>query len=244
MVAALPPGGAFGGYAAAKGGHPECVSEPASPTGGPDEPAAQRSVLSARLLDGDPHALDPGTPLHALVVALLTAGRGLDPGTPPRTVWAAWGVLVDPVSSNVAGLNLALEGDGVASRLFAAASGVAVILTYGQLAAGALRWSQRVSCFSCENPSVLIAAERKLGAACPPLVCTAGHPSDAVRLLFDAVAAAGGRIRHHGDDDEAGVQIRQDLERRHGAEKWHVSGPSGPAELVVDGLLEDLQRAS
>jgi uncharacterized protein (TIGR02679 family) len=210
----------------------------ALPAGGP---AVQRPVLSARVLDGDPHALDPGTPLHTLVIALLAAGRGLPPSTPPRAVWAAWGVLVDHVSSNVAALNLPFEGDCVGARLCSAAPGIAVILTYGQLVPGLLSWRAGTVCFSCENPSVLIAAERELGAACPPLVCTGGRPSDAVRLVFDAVVRSGGRIRHHGDDDEAGVQILEDLSRRHGAEAWRVHGPAGAEELVIDALIEDLR---
>ena len=205
-------------------------------------PATQRTVLAASVLDGDPHALDPGTPLHSLVVDMLAAGRGLHRDTPPRAVWAAWDVLVDPVSSNVVALNLPLQGHGVAARLCAAAPGLAVILTYGQLASEPPRWPRGVACFSCENPSVLIAAERALAAACPPFVCTGGRPSDAVRLLFDTVVEAGGRIRHHGDDDEAGVQILEDLQRRYAAEPWEVDGPPGAEELVIDALLADLSQ--
>jgi uncharacterized protein (TIGR02679 family) len=205
-------------------------------------PAVQRTVLAARVLDGDPHALDPGTPLHSLVVDMLAVGRGLQRDTPPRAVWAGWGVLVDPVSSNVVALNLPLEGPGVAARLCAAAPGLAVILTYGQLVSERSSWRRGATCFSCENPSVLIAAERELGAGCPPLVCTGGRPSDAVRLLFDAAVDAGGRIRHHGDDDEAGVQILEDLQRRYAAEAWEVDGPRGAEELVIGALLADLSR--
>jgi hypothetical protein len=32
----------------------------------------QRAVLAAEMLDGDPHALDVGRPLHGLVVDLVT----------------------------------------------------------------------------------------------------------------------------------------------------------------------------
>ena len=67
--------------------------------------------------------------------------------------------------------------------------GTHLVLTYGQLSASVLRWPPGAPCFSCENPSVLIAAERALGEACPPLVCTGGRPSDAVRLLFSSSAA-------------------------------------------------------
>ena len=66
----------------------------------------QRTVLAAKLLDGDPHALDVGTPLHALTVSLLAAAAELGPDIGARAVWSAWNVIVDPISSNVAVLNL------------------------------------------------------------------------------------------------------------------------------------------
>jgi uncharacterized protein (TIGR02679 family) len=230
----------------------------------------QRTVLAAELLDGDPHALDVGTALHTLTVSLLSAAFAIEPSsTSARNVWAAANVLVDPVSSNLAALNLPLLGDGPAARLALAASGSHVILTYGQLSAAALEWPAAFACFSCENPSVLIAAEQTLGAGCPPLVCTGGRPSDAVRQLYEAIASAGGVIRHHGDFDEAGVQILRDLQLRYGAQPWRfdvdslhrhparrdstspalesptvekVSGDrSLPEELVIGELMDDLR---
>lgn len=180
----------------------------------------QRTVLAVRVLDGDPHALDVGTPLHGLLVSLLTAAAGLEADLSPRDVWAAWNVLADPVSSNVAALNLPLAGRGPAAAVAAGVNGCHVVLTFGQLAASELRWPPGVPCFSCENPSVLIAAEQALGESCPPLVCTSGRPSDAVRLLFSTARRAGVRVRHHGDFDEAGVQILRDLQARYGAVPW------------------------
>lgn len=93
------------------------------------------------------------------------------------------------------------------------------------------------SCFSCENPSVLIAEQQALGQACPPLVCTGGRPSDAVRLLFSSVHRSGAQIRHHGDFDEAGVQILRDLEDRYGAVPWRFDVES------LCGALHGLGRA-
>jgi uncharacterized protein (TIGR02679 family) len=239
----------------------------------PSAEPTQRAILSARLLDGDPHALDVDTPLHRLTVSLLAAGADLDENTPARQVWAAWNVLVDPVSSNVAALNLPLVGEGRLAGLMRLMPGTHVILTYGQLAAGELRWPAGVECFSCENPSVLIAAEQALGAACPPLICTGGHPSDAVRLLLTSLRGSGARVRHHGDYDESGVQILRDLEARYGIVPWRFDAaslrealrrigrpvPDAPPEpledavralsapvaeeLVIDELLADLRAA-
>ena len=234
----------------------------------------QRTVLAATLLDGDPHGLDVGTPLHGLAVSLLAAAANLDQDIGARDVWAAWNVLVDPVSSNVAALNLPEVCDGPLADAVRAMHGTHVVLTYGQLSGTALRWPSGVACFSCENPSVLIAAEQALGRWSPPLVCTGGRPSDAVRLLFAAVRRAGERIRHHGDFDESGVQILRDLQERYGAVPWRFDLeslrealhdgdgprpdlvgltleeavrrlPSGPPEeLSVDALISDLRAAS
>jgi uncharacterized protein (TIGR02679 family) len=230
----------------------------------------QRTVLAAELLDGDPHALDVGTALHTLTVSLLSAAFAIEPSsTSARNVWAAANVLVDPVSSNLAALNLPLLGNGAAARLAQAAPGSHVVLTYGQLSAAALEWPAGLACFSCENPSVLIAAERTLGAGCPPLVCTGGRPSDAVRRLYEAIASAGGEIRHHGDFDEAGVQILRDLQLRYDAQPWRFDVDSWhrhrarlsstspaprsptletvpgdrslPEELVIGELMDDLR---
>ena len=233
----------------------------------------QRTVLAAKLLDGDPHALDVGTPLHGLTVSLLEAAAELDPDIGARAVWSAWNVVVDPISSNVAVLNLPVVGEGDAAELVRAIRGTHLVLTYGQLSVSDLRWPSGLPCFSCENPSVLIAAERALGEACPPLVCTGGRPSDAVRLLFSCIHRAGAEIRHHGDFDEAGVQIFRDLEDRYGAVPWrfdvdslcealgqlgHAAPRARPAtlegavqelssavpeELLIEALLSDLTSA-
>jgi uncharacterized protein (TIGR02679 family) len=185
----------------------------------PPEEQLQRTVIAAQALD-DPHGLDVDTPLHGLVVSILAAVADLDHTSSAREVWAAWNVLVDPLSSNVATLNLPLLGETNIARHARAMHGQHVLLTYGQLAAGDLRWPSGTACFSCENPSVLIAAEHTLGETCPPLICTSGRPSDAVRSLFSTIQDASGQIRHHGDFDQAGVQILRDLEARYDARPW------------------------
>jgi uncharacterized protein (TIGR02679 family) len=231
----------------------------------PSRAPVQRSVLAAELCGGDPHALDPGTPLHGLVVSLLAAAGGGDGEAGARQVWARWGVLVDPVSSFVLTLGLPSSLGGGAGALVGAAGGRHVLLSYGQLSASKLGWPLGLGCFTCENPSVVIAAEQALAPRCPPLVCTGGFPTEAVRLLLAAVAHAGGEIRHHGDFDAAGVQIFRDLERRYGAVPWRFDvaalarmhgGLSPdvrsledavdalrkpvPEELVIDDLVSDL----
>lgn len=237
----------------------------------PAEESVQRTVLAAKVLDGDPHALDVGTPLHGLAVSLLGALGDPGPDAAAREVWAASNVLVDPVSSNLVTLNLPLLGDGPAAVAAGALRGTHVVLTYGHLSAAHVAWPAGVPCFSCENPSVLIAAEHRLGERCPPLVCTGGRPSDAARLLFSTVREARVRLRHHGDFDEAGVQILRDLEDSYAAVPWRFDveslcralGPRAPSplpasledavaalptgfaeELLIEELLTDLANVS
>lgn len=208
----------------------------------PADPPRQRAVLAAELVDGDPHALDVDRPLHGLVVALLIAEAELV-HAPAREVWRTYGVIVDPVSSTVACLNVDPLGDGPLARSLRSMHGSHVVLTFGQLTAEPLIWQDDVVLHSCENPSVLIAAERDLGADCPPLICTAGFPSDAVRALLAGLHAAGARLRHHGDGDAAGERILDDLRRRYGAERWGTQAPGVAEELVIDELLSDLRRS-
>ena len=92
-----------------------------------------------------------------------------------------------------------------------------------------------------------------------------------MRLLFSTVRRAGVRVRHHGDFDEAGVQILRDLESCYGAVPWRfevaalagaleprpdMSPPPtledgvrrisccGAEEMVIEDLLTDLRDAA
>jgi uncharacterized protein (TIGR02679 family) len=197
----------------------------------PAREPVQRTVLAAALLDGDPHGLDAETPLHRLTVQLLAAAAGLDDEVSPREVWATSNVLVDPISSSVAVLNLPAPADGRLTQLLALMRGSHVVLTHGQLDGADLRWPAGLQCFTCENPSVLVAAERVLGPRSAPLICTGGRPSDAVRMLLGSMSSSGARIGHHGDFDLAGVQILRDLQTRYDAVSWRFDVASLRAAL-------------
>jgi hypothetical protein len=89
-----------------------------------------------------------------------------------------------------------------------------------------------------------------------------------VRRLFSIVHRAGVRLRHHGDFDEAGVQIFRDLEDGYDAVPWRFDAealgetlgqtPAPPRtledsvqrlscglaeEMVIHDLLADLRNA-
>ena len=71
-----------------------------------------------------------------------------------------------------------------------------------------------------ENPSVVALAADAFGVRCPPIVCTNGQPRAATMVLLRSLAAAGVRLRHHGDFDWGGLTIGNLLHRRLPVEPW------------------------
>ena len=190
------------------------------------------SAFAARVT-GRAHALDDGSPLGGLALGAARALAGLDgldaagphesPAEARREAWAAVGVLCDELSSMV--LTLGLPGDGSATgRVLdaARASGEPLWLTLRQLVRSPPGWSKICAgdAFVVENPSVLALAADKLGARCAPIVCTNGQPRAAAMVLLRSLAAAGYRLRHHGDFDWSGLTIGNLLHRRLPLEPW------------------------
>lgn len=201
-----------------------------------DEPC-DRAVLSAELF-GEAHALDDGERVGRLACALLKADAGLPDDTSARMIWEHAGVLCDTTSSTVLTLGLAPRGDDPLAIALRALHGNHVVLTLGQIQAASLEWHAVGTCLTCENPAIVRTAERRLGAACPPLVCTEGWPSEAARLLLRALRAAGWQIRHHGDFDLGGIAILQQLAAELGAESWHFDVDAYERSLAAHASRE------
>lgn len=199
-------------------------------TGLPANERVDRAELAARVCDGDSHALDPGTALERLVRRLL---QQLD-GCPAaelgalevRRLYERFGVEPDPTSSVV--LTLGLPGDpaSTAGRVLTASTGRHAILSYGLLRDDPPRWPPGLQVFVCENPAVVHAAERALGAFCAPLVCTAGWPGSAAQLLLGSLRDAGAWLRHHADFDRDGIAMHALLARTYGALPWRFDAAS------------------
>lgn len=130
-------------------------------------------------------------------------------------------MLCDELSSTV--LTLALPGDASATgRVLAAAGGSSepVWLTLRQLVRTPAQWHGIDTVLVVENPSVVAFAADTLGPRCPPIVCTNGQPRAAAMVLLRSLAAAGVRLRHHGDFDRGGLTIGNFLHRRLPVEPW------------------------
>ena len=140
---------------------------------------------------GDPHALDRGRRLAALVLdaVALATGAPLPTGAESaRHLWETVGVAPDPLSSTV--LALGLPGDGVPAPLgpwlvAAEEAGEPVVLTLAQLR----RWPlpplpAGTTAYVVENPSLVAEAARISWSGRPPLICSAGRPTVAVVTML------------------------------------------------------------
>ncbi|MGW7293161.1 TIGR02679 family protein [Streptomyces xiamenensis] len=161
---------------------------------------------------GNAHALDDG-PLATLTLDAIRALTGAPPGSGAqwrRDTWAAAGLLLDELSSQV--LTLALPGDphtptGRALTALASA-GEPAILTLRQLLRDPPRFSTGGTVYVCENPTVTLAAADLLPpSGCAPLVCLQGQPSVAALRLLELMSSSGWTITYHGDFDWGGARI-------------------------------------
>jgi uncharacterized protein (TIGR02679 family) len=198
------------------------------------------SVL-ATTAAGDEHALDPGRPLTALVLRAAAILGEVPPGDDAewrRTVWASVGVLTGELTNPV--LTLSLPGDlrTVTGRALAvwADAGQPVHLTARQLLRDPpdLPVHDR-SVFVCENPTVIAEAASRLGARTAPLVCANAHPGAAATVLLRQLAAAGARLRYHGDFDWPGITIANGIIGRFGARPWRLDTSAYRAAAALGG---------
>jgi uncharacterized protein (TIGR02679 family) len=194
-------------------------------------PGLPRSELAARVL-GDAHALDAGQPAATLVLAALrqadaapTVDVPIDepdadaeaPEERAREVWARAGVLVNELARPALCLNLPLQGDPTALSQ----PGEPAYVSLRRLLRAPPVWAVAGrEVFVCENPNMLAIAADRWGARCAPLLCTDGMPAAAQRCLLAQLAAAGARLRYHGDFDWPGLQIGNQLMRFHAAQPW------------------------
>ena len=190
---------------------------------------------------GGAHALDEGEPLATLALGAVRALAGLNVPGPDesrsesrREAWGSVGLLCDELSSVVLTLGLPGGEETGSGRILRAAqrTGQPMWLTLRQLVRDPPEWmtayhvvpsgSAAASGGSfvgqvvhiCENPVIVALAADRLGAECPPLVCTGGQPGAATMLLLRALVAAGARLAHHGDFDWGGIRIGNVLHAR------------------------------
>jgi uncharacterized protein (TIGR02679 family) len=143
-----------------------------------------------------------------------------------RAQWARLGVAIGELSAPVLCFNLPAPVDSPCGDVLRAAArhGEPVHLTLRALLLNPPVWNvENVVVFVCENPSIVAAAADRLKTGCAPLVCTDGMPGAAQQTLLGQLAAAGARLRYHGDLDWAGLRIANFVMREFGAIPWRLA---------------------
>jgi len=220
-----------------------------------------RAQLAAKAL-GDAHALDGGQPAATLVLAALrhhekstaTPESGLaddavedtetgKPSDRERDIWARAGVLVNELARPALLLNLPVHPSSTPPGM----KGEPDYLSLRRLLRTRFEWAvERKRVYVCENPNILSIAADRLGAACPPLVCTDGMPAAAQRVLLTQLADAGAELHYHGDFDWAGIRIANHVMQSFNARPWRfdsgdyvdalASIPQKDRDLMGDGV--------
>ena len=209
-------------------------------------PIALRLPASGELLPvfaasvaGDPHALDPGTSLGALVLraAAAIAGRRDVPSSAPerRRLWRDVGIDCDSLSADVLLLGLRPAGEDRLARHLreSAAAGEPRRVTLRELSRTELTVPPGTPVFVCENPAVVESAADALGARSAPLVCVEGVPSTAAVVLLRHLAAAGAQVRVHADFDWAGLRIAEQVIVETRGEPWRFTAADYAAGIAA-----------
>jgi uncharacterized protein (TIGR02679 family) len=161
-------------------------------------PAPGRRIDRRTLVPGAPHAVDEGTPLAWLVLAL--AGQS---GRRTRAAWDALGVDIDDLTGGLLTLGMHPAGWSVPAG---------AVLTLPPRELAAVTWpappDRQGWVFVTENPSVVAAATDRVRAdpqASVRLLCTVGTPSAVEAAAVAALADAGWSVAVRADFDAAGL---------------------------------------
>lgn len=213
----------------------------------PNDQGILLPVLAANAT-GDPHALDVGAPLGALVQRALV--RMLDWSTFPATandrrrLWAEVGVACDPLSCDVLVMGLRPEMSAESSLLEKqlydmAEAGEPRRITLRELASSKIQIPTGTEVFVCENPGIVAHAADTLGDRSAPIICTEGIPSTATLQLLTKLSSVGGLLRVRADFDWTGIRIVNQLRRHTPTVPWRYS--ANDYAQAIDTLSSGLE---
>ncbi len=169
---------------------------------------------------GDPHALDHGSTLSRLVLAILMASGRIEPRQRPRDAWMAVGVDADDVVGGLTAIGIAPLGWNVPR---------AMAMTLPPRTLARCEWpapdAPESWIFVTENPSVAsAAADLATGGANVRLLCTSGTPSADEVAAIARLALRGWRLAVRADFDPAGLaHVAAILGKASGAIPWRMS---------------------
>ncbi|PRY70611.1 uncharacterized protein (TIGR02679 family) [Glaciihabitans tibetensis] len=214
-------------------------------------PSPGESVAAfATRLFANPNALDPQAPLGTIAARLAAAQGALhtdavqDSARWRREAWQSVGLVVDELSSTVLVIGLPGDDSGPTARALAALHpvGQPTILTLRQLNTDGVGMTPP-HVFVCENAAVVAAAADRLGATCPPVVCTAGQPGAAVIALLEMLSAGGAVLHYHGDFDWDGLATARAFTRRVAWVPWRFDSDAYGDALALSAQTPSAQSA-
>lgn len=174
----------------------------------------------AEAATGDPHALDDGTALAGLTLAVLGCAGLIPAAARTRAAWGAAGVDLDDVTGGL--LTLGLRPDGWDLPPDA-------VITLPPRELTRLSWQAAPrpgsTVFITENPSVIAAASdvASSGFGCF-VVCTSGTPAASEIEALASLPEVGWRVRVRADFDVAGIEhVRALLAGIPGSEPWRMA---------------------
>lgn len=183
-------------------------------TRGP-EVTIDRRVL-AHNVTGNPHALDEGEQVAAMVLAVLASLGLVEQNTRTRSTWAQLGVHFDGITG---GLSMV----GIAPLGWTIPPGAPVTVPPHVLAGCAWPCPDTAGTllFVTENPSVLTAC---LDNPVARMICTSGKPSALVIETLAALAGAGWQLKVRADFDDTGVTtVNTILDQCVNATAWRMN---------------------
>ena len=180
------------------------------------EDTIDRRVL-AHNVTGNPHALDDGEPIAAMVIAILASMGLVEQNARTRTTWAQIGVHFDGITGGLSMIGVAPVG-------WTIPPGAPITVPPHVLAGCA--WPRPGSVatrrlFVTENPSVLTAC---LDSPAGRMICTSGKPSALVIESLASLAAAGWQLHVRADFDDTGVtSVNTILDQCSNATAWRMN---------------------
>lgn len=189
-----------------------------------------RRVLASNIAH-NPHALDDGEPLTALVLALLSASGITSFAQRSRAAWAAVGVDCDDLTGGLIAVGIYPAG-------WQLPTGTAVTLPPRELAN--CQWptspATRAWAFVTENPSVASAAADLAATGVPVrLLCMSGTPSAVEVAAIARLVDAGWQVALRADFDAAGIaHVAAVLQAAPSSQLWRM-GASDYEESLSGG---------
>jgi uncharacterized protein (TIGR02679 family) len=194
--------------------------------------------LLATNVSRNPHVLDDGEPLAALVLAVLAAAGVTSSARRPRDAWAAVGVDCDDLTGGLIAIGIHPDGWHLPASATVTLPPRELARCHWPVSSAVPAWV-----FVTENPSVAsAAAELTASGIALRLLCISGTPSALEVAAIGRLSDVGWRVAARADFDSAGIaHVAAVLNATPSARPWRM-GASDYYESLNDGATVALAQ--